>query len=1110
MALQRAGVIVPAGPSAWRLDLARAEIAALQVAHECAVTGRLLPYAPGGWSLNAIPEGARTRPIEMPVLPLSAPKGPGRTDRAELRRWLQSDAQVAALRRAGHWSDLHDRTAEFAPFLRAQEHSAQIDRESLKGYEDAFAAGRINVLNCSTTMEMGVDIPDVGLVVNTNVPPSPANYRQRVGRAGRRGEPWALAFTFCKDLPLDTMIFRDPARLLCAQVPAPSVRLDSGVLIQRHVNAALLGAWLRAERGGIAIKMSIGAFLGATRDPADPWAAGDAASAFLSAMRSEWGASDDISRDIATLTAGTRLEGRSELVDRAADAFALLRGRWRAEYEGLLDAQAAHPKGEAAHGLYRNRAKRMRDDFMLTEFARRGFTPSYGFPVDVVSFEHAGSEDAKAGPSRQLEVAIREYSPGCEIVIDGLVHRSEGVLPVWGNRMDPSSVEDLRATWNCPRCSLWGTGRAEIEACPRCEGPVRRGEMLRPAGFVGDRTPHSAYEQLAYVPPDPPRVSAEPEAWVALPDAGVGRHRRASEGRVLMTSSGEMGEGYAICIACGRAASEEGPDAAAVPASLANHYPLRRSRTGARRHDGRCSGNDPATRCIRRRVRLGTEFATDVFELQLDGMADTKGGRRIAAAVGAALREALASRLGVDAEEMGLAVAAGQREDGDRRSDVLLFDRASGGSGFASTASHDLNDLLREASGRLACRAACIHGCPECILRRDLQFGGQMDREGARALLVEEVLPRLTLPAGAAVMGPGTRPVMRPLADWAERGAERGEIADLTLFLRDAPGDWDMTDWPGLGLAERMVRAGQPLRVVIRTADLPRLEMSHKLDLLRLLERGRASLHAVPEMPAAGGAPILAEMTLDGTAIALATQDFRAARTSRDWGRVEAGPLLCGPFARTELSPSLSMDRLAQLGEGTSARFDVSGEFDGAVSGFGGRFWKTVRRLRPQAFADGCRVAKATYSDRYLRAPLPARLLAEAWRAMPGRHDRTALTIVSERMEREGWPGRHVFDNWPDDATRRAVLGEMFDGAEIRLGGKADCAHARSLAMTFEDGTRMTILLDQGFGAWEARGRPRFDHEASAKRQAQELIRARFEVSLRGGGRQTSPLVASW
>ena len=81
------------------------------------------------------------------------------------------------------WGDLNDRAATFAPFIRAEEHSAQQPPHRLRAFEDEFKRGEINLLACSTTMEMGVDIGSVEAVLNTNVPPSIANYRQRVGRA---------------------------------------------------------------------------------------------------------------------------------------------------------------------------------------------------------------------------------------------------------------------------------------------------------------------------------------------------------------------------------------------------------------------------------------------------------------------------------------------------------------------------------------------------------------------------------------------------------------------------------------------------------------------------------------------------------------------------------------------------------------------------------------------------------------------------------------------------------------------------------------------------------------------------------------------------------------
>jgi len=168
---------------------------------------------------------------------------------------------------------------------------------------------------------------------------------------------------------------------------------------------------------------------------------------------------------------------------------------------------------------------------------------------------------------------------------------------------------------------------------------------------------------------------------------------------VLVTTSGEHGDGYAVCIACGRAEAEQGAGGSPMPTGMFKHQPLQRLRDNPR-HDGLCPANDDASRKIRRQVRLGTEIVTDVFELQLDPLLSTEAGKARAAAVGAALREALAARLGVDAETMGLAIAPSSWSDGARRISVLLYDKASGGSGFASAADRDIPKLLREAAMR--------------------------------------------------------------------------------------------------------------------------------------------------------------------------------------------------------------------------------------------------------------------------------------------------------------------------------------------------------------------------------------------------------------------------
>lgn len=1108
--LRKSGVIVQVAPGAWRVDFKMAAIAPVETAFECPVTGRLLPFAPGGVSLNAVTATEKTRTVAMPALPEAAPMGTSSAQRGALRAWLRSDPCIATLREDGHWTDLHDRAAEFTPFLRAQEHSAQIDRPSLQTYETDFREGRINVLNCSTTMEMGVDIPDVGLVVNTNVPPAPANYRQRIGRAGRRGEPWAMAFTFCKDLPLDNMIFRDPGRLLGAAVAAPQVRLDSAILVQRHVNAALLGLFLR-ESGGLSVRTNMASFMGVTEATETPYLSNSVADDFLAALKGDWGAQDSVNQALERLVVGTCLAGQNGLVSRTEDNFATMRNRWRGEFEQLLEAQAAYPDTDPAHWLYRKRAKRMREEFMMTELARRGFTPSYGFPVDVVSFDHTGKGGGEPGPSRPLDMAIREYSPGCEVVIDGLVHRSDGVLPTWGNRNDPGSVEDLRTLFTCRSCNLFGTTRHDAADCPRCGNPLDRTELLRPAGFLGTRRPHSAYEQLAYVPPDPPRVSAEPEPWVSLPDPEVGRHRTAREGRVLVTASGDHGDGYAVCIACGRAEAEMGEHGSPLPTGMVRHRPLQKLRDNPR-HDGLCPANDDASRKIRRNVKLGTEMVTDVFELQLDALAATELGTERAAAVGAALREALGERLGVDAETMGLSVAPSLRPDGARRSAIFLFDKASGGSGFASAADRDLPSLLREAAARLDCPVSCATGCPECVLRRDLQFGTAIDRPGALEVLATEVLPRLDLPPELQVFGPETQAITRPLAEWIGRQLVLGAVGRLTLFLTDPPAGWDVTEWPGACIAEDAGRSGKQVVIVMRSADVHRLEMSQKLDLVRLVTRAQATLCLADDLPTAGDTAILAEIQLAGQEIAVAAPDQRARHIDRNWGDVRRSPVVRGPRAPMEVSAAISLDKLTAYGEGNSAQKDVTTELDGPAAQFGRRLWSIAKNLRPQLFAGSSRLMQVTYNDRYLRSPFTARLLFETWRTLPLVDADTQLEIVSEAIGIGERPGFLLWHNWETDALRRDVLSALFPGATVTLGGKSECAHARFFRFSFEDGSEASLFLDQGFGAWreDSRRTARFDHDARPEAQARALRELRFDVSLQDGGRFPSPVWLRW
>jgi superfamily II DNA/RNA helicase len=146
----------------------------------------------------------------------------------------------------------------------AREHTAQVDADRREIREMRFRFGDseqaelesrnaqlaeigenkrfLPVLFCSPTMELGVDISALNTVYLRNVPPTPANYAQRSGRAGRSGMP-ALILTYCAARsPHDQFFFADPPAMVHGEVRAPTLDLANEDLVRSHLQAVWLAA----------------------------------------------------------------------------------------------------------------------------------------------------------------------------------------------------------------------------------------------------------------------------------------------------------------------------------------------------------------------------------------------------------------------------------------------------------------------------------------------------------------------------------------------------------------------------------------------------------------------------------------------------------------------------------------------------------------------------------------------------------------------------------------------------------------------------------------------------------------------------------------------------
>lgn len=129
----------------------------------------------------------------------------------------------------------------------AAEHTGQINNEQKIEREEKFnEAKELSALYCSPTMELGIDISSLNIVHMRNVPPSPSNYAQRSGRAGRSGQS-ALVFTYASKVsPHDKHYFADPVKMVSGIVQAPRIDLTNEELIRSHINASVL-SFLNAE-----------------------------------------------------------------------------------------------------------------------------------------------------------------------------------------------------------------------------------------------------------------------------------------------------------------------------------------------------------------------------------------------------------------------------------------------------------------------------------------------------------------------------------------------------------------------------------------------------------------------------------------------------------------------------------------------------------------------------------------------------------------------------------------------------------------------------------------------------------------------------------------------
>ena len=1039
-----------------------------------------------------------------------------------VRTRVLHDATIQSLRGKNLWTDINDRAVEGGFYYRSAEHSAQQSAERLGRYEDDFKQGKINVLNCSTTMEMGVDIGGISAVVMNNVPPHPANYLQRAGRAGRSNESRAIAFTLCRQNPHDLQVFAKPDWPFVTKIPAPAVALSSDRLVQRHVNSMMLADFLYSVIGPTETEkthLSSQWFYGTQSAPSPCGLFIEHLSQALCSMDT----------DLKGLVKGTSLAGIDPylLRKRTIELIKPLQQSWLSNFEFLCAEQIQAKKNSAYLSRLNVEKKRLCDEYLLRDLAARSFLPGYGFPTDVVSFDNYSIEDYKRDkndsdrednvsrfkglPSRNLSVAIREYAPGAEIVIDGRVFRSAGVSMHWHNmHAQTNEAQKLDAAWRCDQCGEVGyeesLARSNDLHCTNnlCLSPIKINnvrKVLQPSGFVTDAyaTVSNNVQQQKYIPVQTPWVFVNAQS-TPLPNQLIGLMAWGSDGKVFHHSAGENGTGYALCLHCGRAESmlinED------FPRELhpqGNHFPPRPTKDDKDHNNHRlhCSGAST----LQSSIHLGAVSRTDVFELtlhhpkRLEYISDTETGQTIAITIAVALRQALAEILGISAGELGYATRPSRLSNGSAIRIVQLFDTISGGAGFSSSAPLAIEALLRKLIEKLDC-PHCETGCNDCLLdsqsRHDFE---RINRKLAKDWMGDEFTYHIGLNDEAKLgfqdghYAPGSiEQVLRRLIN---SGAE-----ELILLLSADTHEWDMVAPQFVkALQHYVVHDGLKLRLVVPATIASTQDTQILKDLQRLKFLGVSICTAVKIF----NASIVAQVITGNQITSLASRSVSVTLPGEDWHQSDE-------IVVVSKSEPIIQTNLVEIGTAVNEDnffikdLSISNQLNGRYTSFGIKFWAFIAEQdeRISRALSQSKIQKISYSDRYLQNPVAIALLGSIFFALKPAIEQSAEVSIHTLFKSVQLAGKRIHDDWCDQDDYEKYAKTWLSGMTGRplnlamAGSNREIPHSRQLSITFNDGHKLKLRLDQGFGYWRLKfnnfNDNFFDFNASANEQLTLMV----------------------